>query len=46
MSAPLSPPRVKMEETRPNWVEFIGMHCGREMAALAERESFWQRMTA
>lgn len=30
--APSRPPIVKEEETRPNCVGFIGMHCGREEA--------------
>ena len=28
-SAPMRPPRVKNDETRPNCAGVIGMHCGR-----------------
>lgn len=40
MRAPRRPPRVKMDETRPNSVEFIGIHCGREGAMATESDFF------
>ena len=49
-TAPMSPPRVKMEVTMANWSTVMGMHCGRLDCDCSFLPvlifSFWHVMTA